>query len=82
MVKIKVVAFNGSPRKDGNTSMLINHVLKKVEEAGNESDLINSGRATCLFEMKWISLQHLKLDKHNVFRQGRKETKQEQQSDD
>ncbi len=82
MVKIKLDAFNGSPREDGNTSILINHVLRKVEEAGIESELINSGRVTCLFEMKWISLQHFELDKHNVFRQDRKETKQEQQSDD
>ncbi len=38
---MKVIAFNGSPRKDGNTSILVNHVLRKVEEAGIESELIN-----------------------------------------
>jgi len=38
---VKVVAFNGSPRKNGNTSILINHVLSKIEEAGIESELIN-----------------------------------------
>ncbi len=38
---MKVVAFNGSPRKDGNTSILINHVLRKMEEAGIESEKIN-----------------------------------------
>lgn len=38
---MKVVAFNGSPRKDGNTSILINHVISKIEEAGIESELIN-----------------------------------------
>jgi len=31
---MRVVAFNGSPRKDGNTSIMINHVLSKIEEAG------------------------------------------------
>lgn len=38
---MKVIAFNGSPRKDGNTSILINQVLSKIEEAGIESELIN-----------------------------------------
>ena len=38
---MKVIAFNGSPRKSGNTSILINHVLSKVEEAGIETELIN-----------------------------------------
>jgi len=38
---MKVVAFNGSPRKDGNTSILINYVLKKVEEAGFDTEKIN-----------------------------------------
>jgi len=38
---MKVIAFNGSPRKDGNTSILINHVLKKVEEAGFDTEKIN-----------------------------------------
>ncbi len=34
---MKVVAFNGSPRKDGNTSLLIDHVLAEV--AGDEEGL-------------------------------------------
>ena len=38
---MKVVAFNGSPRKDGITSILINHALSKIEETGIETELIN-----------------------------------------
>jgi len=38
---MKVIAFNGSPRKDGNTGILIKHLLKKLEEAGIESETIN-----------------------------------------
>ena len=37
---MKVVAFNGSPRKDGNTTVLIGHVLKVLEEEGIETELI------------------------------------------
>ena len=31
---MKVVAFNGSPRKDGNTSILINYVFRELEKEG------------------------------------------------
>ena len=31
---MKVVAFNGSPRKDGNTTILINHVFRELEKEG------------------------------------------------
>jgi multimeric flavodoxin WrbA len=37
---MKVVAFNGSPRKDGNTSILINHVLNELEKQGIETELV------------------------------------------
>ncbi len=37
---MKVVAFNGSPRKDGNTAILIKHVLKVIEDEGIETELI------------------------------------------
>ena len=37
---MKVVAFNGSPRKDGNTAILIRHVLKVLEEEGIETELV------------------------------------------
>ncbi len=31
---MKVVAFNGSPRKNGNTARLINHVFTALEAEG------------------------------------------------
>ena len=37
---MKVVAFNGSPRKDGNTSILIGHLFNELREAGIETELI------------------------------------------
>jgi multimeric flavodoxin WrbA len=43
---MKVVAFNGSPRKDGNTFILINHVFHELEKEGFETELVQlSGRA-------------------------------------
>lgn len=38
---MKVIAFNGSPRKKGNTATLINHVLKGAESLGAETELIH-----------------------------------------
>ena len=37
---MKVVAFNGSTRKDGNTAILLKHVLKVLEAEGMETELI------------------------------------------
>jgi multimeric flavodoxin WrbA len=37
---MKVIAFNGSPRKKGNTSILINHVFEALEQQGIETELI------------------------------------------
>ena len=37
---MKVVAFNGSPRKDGNTAILTNLVLKELEKEGIETELV------------------------------------------
>jgi multimeric flavodoxin WrbA len=37
---MKVVAFNGSARKDGNTAILIRRVLKVLESEGIETELI------------------------------------------
>ncbi len=37
---MKVVAFNGSPRKDGNTAALINHVFGELNAAGIETELV------------------------------------------
>ncbi|MBT0158933.1 flavodoxin family protein [Candidatus Bathyarchaeota archaeon A05DMB-2] len=37
---MKVVAFNGSARKDGNTAILLNRVLQVLEAEGIETDLV------------------------------------------
>jgi multimeric flavodoxin WrbA len=36
---MKVVAFSGSARKNGNTAILINHVLREIENEGIETEL-------------------------------------------
>jgi multimeric flavodoxin WrbA len=43
---IKVVAFNGSPRKNGNTSILIHTVFDVLTEQGIETELIQIGNKT------------------------------------
>ncbi|HPD65336.1 MAG TPA: flavodoxin family protein [Bacteroidia bacterium] len=40
---MKVVAFNGSPRKDGNTRLLIEEVFKVLQTHGIETELIQVG---------------------------------------
>jgi multimeric flavodoxin WrbA len=40
---MKVVAFNGSPRKDGNTFHLISHVLAALEAEGIKTELVQVG---------------------------------------
>ena len=37
---MKVVAFNGSPHKDGNTTILINHVFRELEKERIETELV------------------------------------------
>jgi multimeric flavodoxin WrbA len=37
---MKVVAFNGSARKDGNTAVLINHVFSELSKEGIETELV------------------------------------------
>lgn len=42
---MKVIAINGSARKDGNTAILLGYVLKELEAEGIETELIQlSGR--------------------------------------
>jgi multimeric flavodoxin WrbA len=36
---MKVIAFNGSARKDGNTAALINYVFSELQEQGIETEL-------------------------------------------
>ncbi len=40
---MKVVAFNGSPRQNGNTSILLNTVLDELRANGIETELIHIG---------------------------------------
>jgi multimeric flavodoxin WrbA len=37
---MKVVGFNGSARKDGNTAILINYVLGELENAGIQTEMV------------------------------------------
>ena len=37
---MKVIAFNGSARKDGNTAILIRHVFCELEKEGIETELV------------------------------------------
>jgi len=40
---MKVVAFNGSPRKDGNTRRLLQHLFTALEKEGLETELVQLG---------------------------------------
>ena len=40
---MNVVAFNGSPRKEGNTAILLRHVLTELESEGIASELVHIG---------------------------------------
>ena len=62
----KVVAFNGSPREDGNTSILIRHILGELAKEGIETELVQIGGETirgCMACMKCYE----KKDGHCVF---------------
>jgi len=37
---MKVIAFNGSARKDGNTAILINYALQELKKEGIETELV------------------------------------------
>ncbi len=43
MRTLKVVALNGSPRKDGNTSILVRHIFDGLENEGIETELVQVG---------------------------------------
>jgi multimeric flavodoxin WrbA len=40
---MKVIAFNGSPRKDGNTGILIHHVLDELKKERIKTEYIHIG---------------------------------------
>ena len=37
---MKVVGFNGSPRKDGNTGILIHRLFRELQKEGIETELV------------------------------------------
>ena len=37
---MKVIAFNGSARKDGNTAIMIQHLFKELEKEGIKTELV------------------------------------------
>jgi multimeric flavodoxin WrbA len=43
---MKVVAFNGSPRKEGNTSLLIGHIFTELNREGIETESVQVGGET------------------------------------
>lgn len=43
VLDMKVIAFNSSPRKDGNTSILVKHVLEELERDGIETEMVHIG---------------------------------------
>ena len=60
---MKVIAINGSPRKDGNTANLINRVLDELKQEGIETEIVHlSGKKIkgCIACMKCME----NADKH------------------
>ena len=43
---MKVIGFNGSPRKDGNTTALIGYLLREIEKEGIETELVQLSAKT------------------------------------
>ncbi len=43
---IKVIAINGSARRDGNTATLLRHVLEQLETEGIQTELVQLGGTT------------------------------------
>jgi multimeric flavodoxin WrbA len=38
---MKVIAFNGSPRRDGNTAILVRHVFAELQKEGIETEMVS-----------------------------------------
>lgn len=71
-LNMKVIAFNGSPRREGNTAILIAEVFKILESHGIETEMIQLGNKTvhgCTACMKCREMQdnkcHIKNDHLN-----------------
>lgn len=70
---MKVVAFNGSPHREGNTAILIGEVFKVLESHGIETEMIQLGNKPvhgCTACMKCREIQdgncHIKNDHLNL----------------
>jgi multimeric flavodoxin WrbA len=70
---MKVIAINGSPRRDGNTAILIKEVFKILESHGIETEMIQLGNKLvhgCTACMKCKDIQdgkcHIKNDHLNL----------------
>lgn len=70
---MKVIAFNGSPHRDGNTAILITEVFKVLENHGIETEMIQLGNKPvhgCTACMKCREIQdgkcHIKNDHLNL----------------
>ena len=53
---MKVIGFNGSPRKDGNTTTLIGYLFREIEKEGIETELVQlsakaDSRVHCLLQV-------------------------------
>jgi multimeric flavodoxin WrbA len=60
---MKVTAFNGSGRKDGNTAILINYALRELENEGIETELVQlAGKKIigCIACYKCMELKNLR----------------------
>jgi multimeric flavodoxin WrbA len=68
---MKVIAFNGSARKDGNTAILIKRIFKVLQDEGIETELIQlSGQqihgCTACGPCRKIKNKECKIDNDNV----------------
>ncbi|MEN6342037.1 MAG: flavodoxin family protein [Methanospirillum sp.] len=57
---MKVAAFNGSPKRDGNTARMLRYALEELEAAGVETELVQVGGRPlrgCLACMKCFERQ-------------------------
>ncbi len=55
---MKVIAFNGSPRKNGNTAFLIDLVLQELQKEGIETELVQLGAK--MYRAAWLVTSVLK----------------------
>ncbi|MCL2760154.1 MAG: flavodoxin family protein [Desulfuromonadales bacterium] len=58
---MKVIAFNGSGRKDGNTVILVNHVFKELNKEGIDTELVQLAGHTirgCMACNKCVELKN------------------------